>query len=297
MKTPARLLCLAFSLLIITGAKYTWEEKFNIKSIEKAMMKISDSLYACEYETPNLQYRTFLNELKAANKNDDYKIAEVDTEGWCKKYPYAYNDPLTKTYFWHPAYYYYPVVNMKYEGAVLFCNWLTEKYNSWKGRKFKKVRFWLPTGTEWEFAARGGLKEKNYPWGNSLQTREKKYGWRFKYMCNYRPVGDERIKAVADTSKDLYGVMNTFEVKKDNIGVSFTDDGGTYTVKIWAYDPNGYGLYNMSGNVAEMVSEKGIVRGGSWANTGYDVRIKAERKFENSSPEIGFRYFMEVIEK
>jgi formylglycine-generating enzyme required for sulfatase activity len=121
-------------------------------------------------------------------------------------------------------------------------------------------------------------------------------------MCNYRPVGDERITAIADTSKDKFGVMNTFEVVKNKIGdsyigLSYTDDGGTYTVPVTAYDPNGYGLYNMSGNVAEMVSEKGIARGGSWASTGFDVRIKSEQKFENTSPEIGFRYFMEVIEK
>jgi hypothetical protein len=121
-------------------------------------------------------------------------------------------------------------------------------------------------------------------------------------MCNYRPVGDERIKAVADTSMDKYGVMNTFEVVKNKIGdsyigLSYIDDGGTYTVPVTAYDPNGYGLYNMSGNVAEMVSEKGIARGGSWGSTGYDVRIASKIEFEELSCEVGFRYFMEVIEK
>ena len=121
MKTFTRLFCACCLVILITGSKYIWEEKFNLKSIEKAMMKISDSLYACEYEAPNLQYRTFLNELKAAGRNDDYKIAEVDTEGWCKKYPYANHDPMTAAYFWHPAYYYYPVVNIRYEGAELFC--------------------------------------------------------------------------------------------------------------------------------------------------------------------------------
>lgn len=289
----------AYLLPLVTAAQEqaTWSKKLDLKSIQKSMMKISDSLYACKYETANEEYRFFMRDLKANNKVQNYKVALPDTEGWCTKYPYSYHDPMTAAYNWHPAYANYPVVNISYEAAALFCNWLTEKYNSWSGRKFKKVKFRLPTGVEWEYAARGGLKNKNYPWGNALLKHDQKYWTTCRYMCNYRPVGDERIKAVADTSMNKSGVMNTFEVTKDNLGVSYMDDGGTYTVPVTAYDPNGYGLHNMSGNVAEMVSEKGIARGGSWASTGYDVRIKAEQKFENSSPEIGFRYFMEVIEK
>jgi hypothetical protein len=64
------------------------------------------------------------------------------------------------------------------------------------------------------------------------------------------------------------------------------------------YSPNPLGLYNLSGNAAEMLLEKGSTKGGSWGSSGYYVRIDAEDEFEGfeSSPYVGFRYFMEVKE-
>ncbi|MEI8201577.1 MAG: hypothetical protein WCH34_01100 [Bacteroidota bacterium] len=49
------------------------------------------------------------------------------------------------------------------------------------------------------------------------------------------------------------------------------------------------GIYNMCGNVAEMVAEKGIAVGGSWKDTGYDVRIESTINYSEPSPSIGFR--------
>ena len=56
----------------------------------------------------------------------------------------------------------------------------------------------------------------------------------------------------------------------------------------------------MSGNVAEMLNEPGRTKGGSWASSGYYLRIDAEDEYEGftePSPMIGFRYFMEILEK
>jgi formylglycine-generating enzyme required for sulfatase activity len=53
--------------------------------------------------------------------------------------------------------------------------------------------------------------------------------------------------------------------------------------------PNNYGLYNMSGNVAEMVYERGVAYGGSYLDPGYDIRIDSEKPYDGPSPLIGFR--------
>lgn len=269
--------------LLFTSEKIE-EDKFEFKKIEKSMTKISDNLHASKFEVANLEYRIFLNELKT-NKPDDYKIAVVDSEQWQKKFAYAHHEPLVNNYFWHPAYNNYPVVNISYEGAEMFCKWLTEKYNSTSMRNFKKVKFRLPANEEWELAARGGRKGENYPFGNYLRDENG------KYMCNYRPMGDEFISSNIDSKKFDVIIHSSVHVSQ------FMADGYTYTCNVNAFKPNGFGLYNMSGNVAEMVSEKGVARGGSWCNTGYDVRIESRMMYDKPSPLVGFRCFMEVLEK
>lgn len=72
-------------------------------------------------------YTTFLKELKTKGKINELKIAQIDSIN-CRS-PLAYMEPYVELYHTHSAYSEYPVVNISYDGAVLFCNWLTEKYN------------------------------------------------------------------------------------------------------------------------------------------------------------------------
>ena len=62
-----------------------------------------------------------------------------------------------------------------------------------------------------------------------------------------------------------------------------------------SYWPNEYGIYNLNGNVAEMIAEDGIAVGGSWQNTGYDVRIESKNTYTNPNPLTGFRVVMTFI--
>jgi formylglycine-generating enzyme required for sulfatase activity len=73
-------------------------------------------------------------------------------------------------------------------------------------------------------------------------------------------------------------------------------DAADITAPVNSYWPNKFGLYNVCGNVAEMVSEKGISRGGGWKNAGGDVKIESKRNYTKSATDLGFRYFMEIIE-
>lgn len=72
------------------------------------------------------------------------------------------------------------------------------------------------------------------------------------------------------------------------------------TAPVLTYHANPFGLFNMSGNVAEMLDQPGRTKGGSWASSGYYIRIDAEDEYAGitePSPKIGFRYFVEVIEE
>ncbi len=272
------IVCMATTLQAQKKAK---EESLDMKVIENSVAKITDNLYAGKYEVSNFLWIMFQKDLKAANKLDELKTAQVDSLNWRDKL--AYNEPYVAYYFRHPAYNNYPVVNISYEGAVLFCKWLTEKYNAYPKRQFKKVLFRLPTETEWRKVAGGTSKISAYPWGDRLILNG-------KYMCNYRVIGDENITFRKD--------LNKFEVvKNQNSGVGSMNDAADITAPVTAYFPNTYGLFNVCGNVAEMIAEKGKIYGGGWRNSGWDVRTDAVDSYTTTATDIGFRYFMDIVEK
>lgn len=258
------------------------EPVFSIKTIDKSVAKITDSLYAGKFEVSNLLYRYFGKDIINENKKDLLKNIQIDSLNWRDKL--EYNEPMVEYYFRHPAYQNYPVVNISYDAANLFCKWLTDKYNSNPKRKFKKVLFRLPTEKEWEKAATGSFDFSAYPWGPYLYQNG-------HFMCNFRRIGDECVKY--DSLSKSYQI--DFDCGHNGIGSLL--DAADLTAPVSSYFPNSYGLYNVCGNVAEMVQEKGISCGGGWKSPGADVRTKSRGHYTKSATDLGFRYFMEIIEK
>jgi gliding motility-associated lipoprotein GldK len=136
-----------------------------------------------------------------------------------KQFAYSNNEPIARQYNWFPAFDEYPVVGVNWIQANAFCNWRTQL---WKGDREKRKlyfegEFQLPDESQWEWAARGGRNLSPYPWGGPYVMNQKGC-----YLANFKPDRGD-----------------------------YSADGGLYTVRANAYWPNDYGLYNMSGNVAE----------------------------------------------
>ncbi len=143
-----------------------------------------------------------------------------DTLVWIRDFSYSYNEPMTRNYFWHPAFDDYPVVGVDWHVANAFAYWRTQMWNAYQQNRKDGVNtenFRLPFEHEWEYAARGGHDLGAYPWGSYYVRNAKGC-----LLANFKP-----------------GRGN------------YPEDGGMYTVKADAYFPNDYGLYNMAGNVSE----------------------------------------------
>ncbi len=235
----------------------------DVKAIEKNMSPINEKVFVAKYETSNEEYKKFLINLQRSKKNDLYAVALYDSTGWKKKFQYAFNDPMVENYHYHPAYKNYPIVNISYEGAKAYCEWLTLQYNSQRKRKFTQVLFRLPTEQEWKLAAgSGNVNAKTSFPNDNIQNADKCY----------------------------LGNIKVAEGK-------FFDDGAFHTASTGSYIANKSGFFNTFGNVAEMTDKKGIAKGGSWYNTFEESTFDKQQTYTTADPGIGFRIVMEVIVK
>ncbi len=212
-----------------------------------------------------------------------------DTLVWVRDFSYSYNEPMTRNYFWHPAFDDYPVVGVTWGQANAFSAWRTKFWSDYREERGEAINdpFRLPTESEWEHAARGGRDLAPYPWGGPYLRNSKGC-----LLANFKP-----------------GRGN------------YPDDGGFYTVRADAYWPNDYGLFNMAGNASEwtitayhpasysfvhdlnpdirydakdddpITLKRKVIRGGSWKDIGYYLQTGVRHwEYQDSAKSyIGFR--------
>jgi len=159
----------------------------------------------------------------------------------------------------------YPCVEVTWFGAVAYCNYRSEMegrtpcydLSDWSCG-FSANGYRLPTNDEWEYAARGGLSGKRFPWGDTINHN----------YANYRAFGS---LYTYDTTH-----YTTFTFHPD-----YDDGGYPYTSPAGAFAANGYGLYDMSGNVREWCNDaKGsgfspldrAILGGHFASSAAEMR-------------------------
>ncbi|PLY39366.1 sulfatase, partial [Janthinobacterium sp. ROICE36] len=117
---------------------------------------------------------------------------------------------------------YHPVMCVSWNDATAYVQWLSQQ----TGRAFR-----LPSEAEWEYAARAGTATA-YSSGDAPEQ-----------LCSYANMKDRRFKIAARRDFGL------------DMLVTDCDDGAEYTAVVGMYAPNGYGLHDIMGNVAEWVAD------------------------------------------
>lgn len=271
------------------------------REIESGILKINDTLYAGQTEVSNGMYELFLTDLLKQKRYADLQLAKAEKVDWMNLLDKT-KDLKAEDVFpnGHPDGENHPVVNISHDAAIMYCEWLTEVYNSLenKKKKFGKVEFRLPTEKEWEMIAIGGQKiewtatatqgqNKGLTEVGVSRNANSPYAWGGPYCRN--------AKGCFLANLDVSEVSKKEGDKPDCEGCNGKDDdGGYFPVEVTSYSPNEFGLYCLTGNVSEMTQVDGVVKGGSWNTLAGVATINNKEIINLPSPEVGFRVIMVV---
>jgi len=306
--------CIPDDMVLIPGGPFEMGDNFDEgASYERPVHTVTvDSFYMGKYEITNRQYCDYLNSA--------YDACDIKVEGGIvyafsdgsNSYPYCDTD-IASVYSQID----YsgdvfsvrtdserdmsegPMLEVSWYGAVAYCNWRSSEQGyqdcydlaTWDCN-FAGDGYRLPTEAEWEYAARGGLSGSRFPWGDTISHSEANYySWWSGGIPRYP-----------------YDVSPTEGFHPD-----WADGVFPYTSPAGSFAANGYGLYDMAGNVWEWCGDwyawnyysnsptdnptgptsdaYRILRGGCWHRLAYFCRVAHRDCFgpETSRYNFGFR--------
>ncbi len=242
--------------------------------IPPGTIKVGDNLFMDETEITNFYYKEFLFALKKEHGEDspELKAAQLPLNQVVRIGVDDAPEILLETYFNHPAYHNYPVICVTYEQAMAYCEWRSKKVNELLALQAHKdernrrapmefkttVKYRLPSKEEWLNVAQVGIPSKKEKKLNKLQIPTEKR--------------DETL-----------------------IAGNFSEAENEMPESAFAGIPNKFGLFQMYGNVGELINQKDKYMG-----SGYDERLEHFKldqvvHAEMNEPTVGFRCVAEFV--
>jgi sulfatase modifying factor 1 len=193
-----------------------------------------------------------------------------------------------------------PMVQVSWYGAVAYCNWQSQQegkpicydLSTWNLDTSKKG-YRLATEAEWEYAARGGRAGNRFPWGDTINQTQANFSSSHSYSYDVSPGNPQRHPLWNDGIYPYTSPGGFFDgTLKYKTHYNWPGSATSYQTTSGA---NGYGLYDMAGNVLEWCHDwyggyssgsqtnptgpgtgtYRVIRGGGWLFNEYGCRVSS----------------------
>lgn len=294
--------CILVILLVTASQVIFGQQNDQSLPLPPNCVKLTDNLFIDKTEINNIHWLEYVYYLKKDSSDEQYKAALPDTTVWL-----TYKDTANyETYLRHPSFRSFPVVGITHQQAQNYCQWrsraVTKYYNA-EMRKEMNIgdtqqaifKFRLPTEQEWQTAATAGLNLKIYPYGyvdlmssSSLTDNPTELYERTDKANSFETFKSNLKKFNTGQNEPMFNVLKSFKgyfIYGDNAPRVSGDKKST---------ANALGIFDMIGNVAELVEEQGFAKGGGWATYLDGSAINRRQPYTKPEAWLGFRCVCEV---